>query len=278
MRRKSVVTGDGISLSYLEGGSGPPLIMLHGWSQSAILFSGQFHALCTKHTVYALDWRGHGESEKTGHGYRIARFAKDLHDFVEALKIDHFHVLAHSLGASAVWAYLMLFPNDRRPQKLIFVDEPAALLARPDWDRTTCLNAGAIIPTMEDLRKFKSAVIATETPEAHADIMRPMFTDSVGDPKLIEIAVENLKLPRDQAAELLEDNCLQDWRSFIPTIRNTVLVIAGEASVHPIESQRWITAQLPGAAIEIVSRRDGGSHFMFVENPRAFNDAVLRYL
>ncbi|MDA4844074.1 alpha/beta fold hydrolase [Hoeflea poritis] len=278
VRRQSLVTGDGVSLSYLTGGSGQPLIMLHGWSQSANLFSGQFEALCASRSVFALDWRGHGESEKTPDGYRIARFAKDLNDFLDALGIDRFDVLAHSLGASVFWAYLMLFARQRQPQKLIFVDEPSALLARPDWSESTRLKAGAIIKSMQDLSAFRSAVSGADTPEKHADLMRPMFTDTFDEQRLRNIAAENLKLPRTHAAALLEDNCLQDWRFLIPSIRNPVLVVGGEASVHPLESQQWIAEQIPGASLDVVSGSDGGSHFMFVENPGVFNKTVLRFL
>ncbi|WP_136659082.1 alpha/beta hydrolase [Nitratireductor sp. XY-223] len=276
--RQSVVTDDGVSLSYLTGGSGPPLILLHGWSQSADLFAGQFEAFCARHTVFALDWRGHGESQKTADGYRIARFAKDLDDFLDAMGIDRFDVVAHSLGASVFWAYLMLFARRRQPQKLVFVDEPSALLARPDWSEQTRLRAGAIIGSMQALSDFKAAVREADTAEKHAALLRPMFTDAFSEKQLLELAAENLKLPRHHAAELLEDNCLQDWRFLIPTIRNSVLVVAGEASVHPIESQQWIAEQIPGAILETVSRSDGGSHFMFVENPETFNTLVLDFL
>src|SRR6478672_6683114 len=80
----SFTTNDGIKLHYLEAGSGNPLVMIPGWSQSAMEFKYQLTGLSDKYHVYALDMRGHGESAKPDHGYRIQRLSADVHDFLVA--------------------------------------------------------------------------------------------------------------------------------------------------------------------------------------------------
>ena len=75
-------TNDGVKLHYLEAGSGNPLVMIPGWSQSAMEFKYQLTGLSDKYHVYALDMRGHGESAKPNHGYRIQRLSADVHDFL----------------------------------------------------------------------------------------------------------------------------------------------------------------------------------------------------
>src|SRR6476619_4049285 len=77
-------TNDGVKLHYLEAGSGNPLVMIPGWSQSAMEFKYQLAGLSAKYHVYALDMRGHGESAKPNHGYRIQRLSADVHDFLVA--------------------------------------------------------------------------------------------------------------------------------------------------------------------------------------------------
>ena len=278
MRRNSFTLKDSTQLSYLEGGEGTPLLMLHGWSQSAEGFSGQFDALCRIRRVIALDFRGHGESNKPQSGYRICRFAKDVLECLESLGISEFDILTHSLGTSVTWAYLEMFGKDRPPRDLIFFDEPASLLARPDWDENTRLDAGAIIPSLEALSEFTANIRGADTVAAHAEIMRPMFTSGFPEQKLLNLAADNLKLPRNHAATLIEDNCLQDWRSTIKTVRNRALVIAAEASPHPLQSQQWIASQIPGSKLEIIPEKEGGSHFAFAENPQRFSDPVLEFL
>jgi len=68
---KHVATGDGVQLHYLEAGSGPTLVLVHGWSQSAEQFRHQIDGLSDRYHIVAFDQRGHGESEKPDHGYKI---------------------------------------------------------------------------------------------------------------------------------------------------------------------------------------------------------------
>ena len=105
-----------------------------------------------------------------------------------------------------------------------------------------------------------------------------MFTETVNEDDLDWIAAENVKLPRGYAAPLLHDHCLIDWRSQIKAIRNPTLVIGAEGSIFTTQSQRWIAAQIPGAEVEIFEADDGGSHFMFFQNPKRFNARVAAFL
>jgi non-heme chloroperoxidase len=278
MQRKSIRTHDGVTLSYLERGAGHPLVMLPGWSQSAAMYERQFDDFCRISRVIALDHRGHGESDKPDHGYRVQRLAKDLFELIDALQLVEPDILAHSMGAAVTWSYLSLFGPERPPRRLIFVDEPRALLARPDWSKGESEEAGAIIPSLDALSVIVAKVRESDSPEAVVEILRPMFTAAISEAELLDIARENLKLPRSHAAELLADNVIQDWRSVIEQIRCPTLVFGGAGSIHPTESQRWIAGAIPGAELDIVPADEGGNHFLFYENPSRFNDCVLRFL
>jgi pimeloyl-ACP methyl ester carboxylesterase len=73
-RTGRIKTSDGVQLHYLESGSGLPLVLVPGWSQTAAMFQRQLDGLAGDCRVLALDMRGHGESEKPEHGYRFFRF------------------------------------------------------------------------------------------------------------------------------------------------------------------------------------------------------------
>ena len=96
-------TNDGVKLHYLEAGSGNPLVMIPGWSQSAMEFKYQLTGLSDKYHVYALDMRGHGESAKPNHGYRIQRLSADVHDFLVANNLGGVTLAGHSMGCSVIW-------------------------------------------------------------------------------------------------------------------------------------------------------------------------------
>ena len=80
------------------------------------------------------------------------------------------------------------------------------------------------------------------------------------------------------AADLLMDHCMLDWRDVIRRIDRPTLVVGGAKSIFPAQSQEWIAAQIPGARVSIFAEEEGGSHFMFYENPQAFNALVRDFL
>lgn len=278
MDRKSVTIAGDVTISYLEGGSGRPLIMLPGWSQTALGYERQFDDLGAVAHVIAVDQRGHGESSDASSGYRIQRLAKDLHELVGALGIDEFDVLGHSMGASVIWSYLSLFRHERAPRRVVLVDQAPAVLAQPGWSEEETARYGCLLPTAEALSDFEGGVVASGTVDSHKELIRGMFTAAVDEADLERIAAENLKLPRAHAAELLHDHCVIDWRSEIRAIDLPTLVIGAEASIFSAASQRWIAEVVPGAEVDIFEADQGGSHFMFFENPARFNARVSAFL
>ena len=83
-----VTTNDGVRLHYVEKGSGAPLVMIPGWSQTAAQFEAQVEGLSASRRVIAFDMRGHGESDKPEHGYKIQRLAMDVRNAIEALGLE----------------------------------------------------------------------------------------------------------------------------------------------------------------------------------------------
>ena len=105
---KSVLV-NGLNFHYLEWGdaAGPTILMLHGalqqahsWDFVSLALSGEFHVL-------ALDQRGHGDSDWAPEGnYSIEAYQGDMDGFVEAIGLDSFVLIGHSMGGrnSYIWA------------------------------------------------------------------------------------------------------------------------------------------------------------------------------
>ncbi|BBM01335.1 alpha/beta fold hydrolase [Microbulbifer sp. GL-2] len=271
--RFAFTTSDGVTLRYLQAGSGPTLLILHGWSQGAALFKHQLAGLSDHLQVIALDMRGHGLSDKPSHGYRIARLAKDLQELITVLRPYPLYLLGHSAGASVIWSYLEMF-GDSQVSKLVFIDEPAALLADPGWSEKQCLDAGAII-TPDGLYQFTNQLIGPDAERTTRNILESMVTPVMSPQERDELLAINLQFPRTLAARLFIDNVTRDWRDFIPRIQKPTMITFGRASPHPVECQQWIHKQILGSRLEIIEASDGGSHFLFLEAARRFN-ALLR--
>ncbi len=134
MQRKTFKTSDGAQMSYISAGEGKPIVMLHGWSQSAEQFKYQIPAFAEHYRVIAVDLRGHGESEKVSFGYRISRLSKDLQELIGALQLEKPHLLGHSMGCAIIWSYLDLFGLDEI-DRLVLVDQSPLGTLRSHWDQ-----------------------------------------------------------------------------------------------------------------------------------------------
>ncbi|MEC3980814.1 alpha/beta fold hydrolase [Amycolatopsis sp. H20-H5] len=114
---------DGVRLHYVTGGSGPPLILLHGWPQTWFEWRGVMPALAGHYTVYALDLPGLGDSAGSPPSYDKATLARYVHQLVAGrLGLHDARVAGHDLGAAVAFQYAVQFPRDIT--KLAYLDLP----------------------------------------------------------------------------------------------------------------------------------------------------------
>ncbi|MBT7293718.1 MAG: alpha/beta hydrolase [Rhodospirillaceae bacterium] len=272
-----VQIGGGVTLHYVEAGEGKPLIIIPSWSLTGATYKYQLSALSRTRRVIALDMRGHGESSTPENGYRVSRLAADLRALIETLDLPEVDLMGHSIGSSIIWSYYDLY-GDYRLGRLVFVDQAPSVTAKPDWSKEERHLYGCLLPDLPALAEFYLDVLAAESAEATATVIARLFSPALPKNELLWFASEIVKLPRRHAADLLYNHCSLDWRDVIKTIRLPSLVVGAEASIFSAESQRWIAAQIPGAAVEIFAAGEGGSHFMCYENPVKFNALVEAFL
>ena len=152
------------------------------------------------------------------------------------------------------------------------------MFPQAQWSDEQRSRFGCFYQTADDVDEFAKNVLAASNIESTAELLKGLFSPGVSAATLQTVAEENLKLPRPLAAQLLRDTAYGDWRDVIERIKLPTLVIGGENSIFTSASQRWIASIIPGAEIEIFSTPEGGSHFMFIENPSRFNSSVLSFL
>ena len=112
---------DGVNLQYLEAGSGPPLLLVHGHEQSASSWRWVIPVLARTHRVLALSLPGHGESSPAVGGYAPGRdLALLVADFLDTLGVGPLHVVGNSVGG-AVALHLAL-ADPARIRTLTLVD------------------------------------------------------------------------------------------------------------------------------------------------------------
>lgn len=103
---------DGVRMHYVTGGQGPPLVLLHEWPQSWYAWRGIMPALARRHTVYAVDLPGLGDSRGAPASYDKATLARYLHLLLrDRLGLGPVSLAAHDLGAGVGFQYATQFPD-----------------------------------------------------------------------------------------------------------------------------------------------------------------------
>jgi len=268
------ITNDGYRLHYIEAGSGKPIVMIPGWSQSAAQWKHQM-ALADNYHVLAIDMRGHGESSKGDYGYRMHRLSKDVHDFIVAKDLQDVTLMGHSMGASVMWGYWDLY-RDERLAKLIVVDQVPSCANNPEWTDEQKAQAGGMMGP--DQWYGLGNKIAGSDEAFTAGLLSGMFTKAYSRDELAWVVKENLKFPREKAARLVLHHCFTDWRDLFKTIDVPTLIFGGKVSFFKVSALEWMQSQIPGSRLEVFTEAEGSAHFMFMENPVKFNAIVRDFM
>ena len=127
----------GLRFHYREwDGDGRPLVLLHGLASNCRIWDLVAPLLATSLKVYALDQRGHGESDSPDAGYDFDTVAEDLHAFLQMLDVGRPLLAGHSWGGNVALHYAASHPP--MVSGLIFVDGGTIEVSRMpgmSWER-----------------------------------------------------------------------------------------------------------------------------------------------
>ena len=127
------VADDGETIHLEIAGTGPPLVMLHGWTASHQEWSPVVAALGAKHRVFRWDARGHGGHRlATATRPTVARMAQDLANLLAHYALTDVVLVGHSMGALTTWEYLRAFGTGGI-RNLCFIDQSPKLVTDDDW-------------------------------------------------------------------------------------------------------------------------------------------------
>ncbi|MBO0851595.1 MAG: alpha/beta hydrolase [Pseudonocardia sp.] len=116
------VAVDGGAIHYTRAGSGPPLLLLHGWPQTSHEWYKTMPELADGHTVIAVDLPGLGESSVPSAGYDKATTARRVHEAVQRLGYREISILAHDVGGMVGFYYARDFPTE--VSRLMVIEAP----------------------------------------------------------------------------------------------------------------------------------------------------------
>ncbi len=115
---------DGTNLHFVRGGSGPLVVLIHGYPQDWWEWRRIMPKLADRFTIVAVDLRGVGFSRPAADGYDAATLAEDVHAVVESLHTGSAYIVGHDIGGMVAYAYARLYSENTRGAMIMDVGLP----------------------------------------------------------------------------------------------------------------------------------------------------------
>ncbi len=257
-----VVECNGATLYYEEHGEGAPVVFLHGATAGLRYFEPQLTGLSDDYRSLALDFRGHGRSEKTELGHTLPQHARDVREFLDRLELDDVVLVGWSMGALVSWEYVDQFGTDR-VRGMVDVDMEPSPLKRDGYDYGTYEIEGlrdALVGIQTNPLELLDQQIEALLKRSPSRELRTMMFD------------EGSRTPAPVAGAMLLE-LLRDYRDVLPEIDVPVLVCAGaDEKWRSVPAVRYAAELVPNARFELFEE---SGHCPTVEEPEKFN-GVLR--
>lgn len=264
--RKFFTTPDGAQLAYVEQGGGPPILLLHGWSSSMNWFKDSFGFLAERYRTVALDFRGHGDSDKTEGGHTMQQYATDVHDVVAGLGLEDCLMVGWSMGSLVLWTYVLEYGRGQA-RGMVFVGQSASDLQSEQYP-------GGIV-TMESFHDMMLKLQGDRLPLLR-DWMRAMRME-VTDEQVEWMAQEYLRCPTNIACVAFYHQTMVDCLPAFPKIAFPTRVFFGtDPKMYSIKDGEYLAQTIPGTKLVVF---DKSGHVPMLEEPEKFNrelDAFAR--
>ncbi len=245
---------DGGKLHYYDIGKSnkKAIIFTHGWTCDADFWKDAYNAF-PEYRVIAIDLPGHGQSEKPKVNYSMEYFARSIDAVMKAAKVKQAVLVGHSMGTPVIRQFYRLFPG--QTLGLVVVDgplQPFGPKAQMDKffepmfanfkEQGPKFIDGLLGPVRADLKpSIRSLMIATPDYVA-ISAMRGMLDDAIWTNDKIEVPVLAIMAKNPMYPANIEDG----YRSVAPKL----------------EFHMW----------------EGVSHFLMMEKPKEFNEAVSSFV
>jgi non-heme chloroperoxidase len=263
---------DHAKIFYRDQGTGPTLILIHGWTCSSKFWQRNVPELSKKFRVITVDLRGHGNSSKILEGHTINQYARDIRAVIEKLDLQEVVLAGWSMGGPVVLSYYQQFSDEKRLKGLALIDTAPFPFSPEDWNRHSLKNYNT--DEMNNLFETYSA----DPVKFATTFTTNMFKDSrASEADLSWIRAELMKTPPWIAIAVYSDFLMSDQAEVLPAINIPVIVFAADSNVYKsgIKMGRSIADMIPQAVF--VSFPDAG-HLLFYEQPDQFNRSLTDFI
>ena len=245
---------NGIEIDYEGGGSGPAVLLSHGYSATGRMWAPQRPALEPRYRVVTWDMRGHGltDSPDDAAQYSDALAVADMRALLAHLGIARAVIGGLSLGGYLSLAFHRAHPEMVRA--LVICDSGPGYRnaqARAAWnqralERAQQLETRGLDALTSSSREMREALRHHRSAQGLAHAARGMLAQ------------------RD--ASVIDS---------LPHIRVPTLIVVGDRDTPFIAPSEYMVKKIPGARIEVI---EGAGHASNLDQPAAFNRVLLDFL
>jgi pimeloyl-ACP methyl ester carboxylesterase len=246
------INRDGVAIYYETHGSGPALLLTHGYSLTSAMWQGQIDALSRHHKLVLWDMRGHGQSDypEDPAAYSEALTVADMAALLDKVGTDSAIVGGLSLGGYMSLAFYRAHPE--RVRALLIIDTGPGFKkddAREAWNKRAR-------ETGDRFEREGLEVLTSLSPERSSVSHR----DASG------LARAARGMPTQRDAGVIE---------LLPDIKVPSLVVVGADDAPFLAASDYMAAKIPGAKKAVIP---AAGHIVNIDQPQAFIDAVLPFL
>lgn len=263
------VTHQGVRLYYEIHGDGTPVVLLMGLGGSGRAWGLQLPDFARHHRTLLPDNRGVGKSDMPPGPYTMAGFAADLEAVLNAADIGSAHLVGVSMGGLIAQEFYHLHPQRVLSMTLVATGvgpaDPAYVPPAPAiWDVLQMDRAAT------DERTIVERMNAT--------FYHPDYLERIPDlaDRILQFQAKEPQPAHAYHAQLDSAGTHTLNSPRLHRVEVPCLVVHGEDDrVWPPENARYLAEHLPDAELELMPRT---AHMLPLEQPRAFNKRVLRFL
>lgn len=264
-----VVTDDGVGLAVEATGTGAPFLMVHGFTGAKEDFSDHVARFAEHARVVTFDHRGHGESDDPSEpaAYSLDRLASDTLAVADALGLERFRLLGHSMGGMVARRLVLAHPD--RVEALVLMDTSPG---PPDGVDPELVDAAARVALTDGMTALRALIDEADVLGSEADqrvqATRPGYVEFNARKWAQVSPVAYATLAREIVAQPPQLDAMVQ-------IACPTLVIVGAQDACFIDAAARIAGTIPDATLVVVP--DAGHSPQF-ENPDAWFAAVDGFL
>ena len=265
---------DGARIHYTKGGSGPVVILLHGFAETSRMWNPILPLLGEKFTVIAPDLPGIGDSSIPSRGMDMKQAAIEIHRLARSLGVMKARVVGHDIGLMVAYAYAAQFPSEVEKLALMDAFLPGVAGWEPIYNSPNYWHFRFNGPTPEALVKGRESTyfayfwndLAADRNHSIREPDRKAYLAAYSRPGRMRASWDYFASWPATA---------KDFAQMAQTkLQMPVLSIGGDKSLG---AALGMQAKLVAANATVVIVKNSG-HWILEEQPKQTTDALLHFL